>query len=318
MQNKLEYREYCNQNDAIPIFVKDWWLDQVCGENNWDVALVKKNDKIVASLPYYLRKNILGQNSITMPLLTQFMGPNITYPANQKYATRLAYEKRTTLDLIKQLPRVSSFFQKFHYSVDNWKPFYWENYEQTTHYTTVIEDLTNLDRIYSDFDSDRRAKIKSAEEELKTESSDDLEEFYRITSLTYMRQGLAPPFSFDFLKRIDEACKKRNCREILFARDASGRIHGTTYFIWDKTSSYALMAGQDPEIKKSNSIALLAWEGIKKSSQVAKKFDFEGSMMENVDMFNRGFGGKQIPYSSITKNSRRAFVRQLKDKILNV
>jgi hypothetical protein len=315
MQDKQDYREYCNKHDSIPIFVTDWWLDQVCGENNWDVALVKKNDKIVASLPYYLRKNILGQNSITMPSLTPFMGPLIAYPANQKYSTRLAFEKRTILDLIKMLPRFSSFYQKFHYSITNWTPFYWEGYQQTTYYTTVIEDLTDLDGLYSAFESERRANIRAAEEELKAETSDDLQEFYRINTLTFRRQGMLPPYSFDFIKRIDEACKKRNCREIFFARDGSGRIHGATYIIWDKMSSYALMAGQDPEFKKSNSIALLAWEGIKKSSKVTKKFDFEGSMMENVDRFNRGFGGKQMPYSSITRNSGSHFLRQLKNKI---
>ena len=317
MQDRQDYREYCNTNESIPIFVKDWWLDQVCGENNWDVALVKKNNEIVASLPYYMRTNILGQNSITMPALTPFMGPHIDYPANQKYSTRLAYEKRTILDLIKMLPRFSSYYQKFHYSITNWTPFYWEGFQQTSYYTTVLDDLTDIDGLYSAFESERRANIRAAEEELKAETSDDLAEFYRINTLTFGRQGLSPPYSFEFIKQIDDACKKRDCREIFFARDPSGRIHGATYIVWDKTSAYALMAGQDPELKKSNSIALLAWEGIKKASKVTKKFDFEGSMMENVDRFNRGFGGKQVPYSSVTKNSRTEFLRNLKKKILS-
>jgi lipid II:glycine glycyltransferase (peptidoglycan interpeptide bridge formation enzyme) len=315
MQEKQDYREHCSINESIPIFVKDWWLDQVCGENKWDVALVKKNDKIVASLPYYVRKNVLGQNSISMPALTQFMGPHITYPAKQKYTTRIAFEKHAILDLIKMLPRFSSYYQKFHYSITNWTPFYWEGFQQTTYYTTVIEDLSDLDKIYSSFEHEKRTDIRSGEGDLIIETSDDLAEFHRINTLTFKRQGLSPPYSFDFIKRIDEACKERGCREIFLAKDSSGRTHGAIYLIWDKMSSYSLMGGQDPEFKKSNSITLLAWEAIKKASKVTKKFDFEGSMMENVDRFNRGFGGKQVPYSSVKKNSGIEFLRNLKNKI---
>lgn len=42
---KDEYREFCLNEKNIPIFSKDWWLDSVCGTDNWDVALVKKINK---------------------------------------------------------------------------------------------------------------------------------------------------------------------------------------------------------------------------------------------------------------------------------
>lgn len=59
MTNKDKYHIFCDHEKGIPIFNKDWWLDAVCGENNWDVALVEKGGSIVGSLPYCIDKKIM-------------------------------------------------------------------------------------------------------------------------------------------------------------------------------------------------------------------------------------------------------------------
>src|SRR5689334_24058521 len=49
-----------------------------------------------------------------------------------------------------QLSRYKLFFQAFHPSSSNWLPFYWSGFRQTTRYTYVIEDLTDLNRVRSE------------------------------------------------------------------------------------------------------------------------------------------------------------------------
>ncbi|NLM49160.1 MAG: hypothetical protein GX198_10280 [Epulopiscium sp.] len=56
MTNKEKYRELCSINKDIPIFSRDWWMDAVCGQDNWDVLLVESDGEIIASLPYYIKK----------------------------------------------------------------------------------------------------------------------------------------------------------------------------------------------------------------------------------------------------------------------
>ena len=56
MNTKKKYRKFCKTQSSIPIFSKDWWLDAVCGEDNWDVVLVEKGEEISASMPYYLKR----------------------------------------------------------------------------------------------------------------------------------------------------------------------------------------------------------------------------------------------------------------------
>ena len=55
MTNKQHYIIFCEKTD-LPIFSQSDWLDTVCGVNNWDVALVKNGNEVLASLPYFIEK----------------------------------------------------------------------------------------------------------------------------------------------------------------------------------------------------------------------------------------------------------------------
>lgn len=108
----------CNRK-SIPIFSQDWWLDAVCGEENWDVIIIEKGGIIVASMPYALVKQ-WGFTVAGMPLLTQKLGPWIKYPDNQSYAKRLEYEKKIINKLIENIPHnIARYTQNFDYSVTN-------------------------------------------------------------------------------------------------------------------------------------------------------------------------------------------------------
>jgi hypothetical protein len=82
MSNKQRYIQFCMEHSDIPIFSQPWWLDTVCPDQ-WDVILVEKNSKIVASFPYYARKVGNLFTHIGMPPLTQKLGPYILYDSNK-------------------------------------------------------------------------------------------------------------------------------------------------------------------------------------------------------------------------------------------
>lgn len=83
MTEKERYRNLCKTEKTIPIFSRDWWMDAVCGEDNWNVILVEDNGQIIASLPYYIKKKY-GLRLITQPPLTQTNGLWIKYPDDQR------------------------------------------------------------------------------------------------------------------------------------------------------------------------------------------------------------------------------------------
>jgi hypothetical protein len=87
------------------------------------------------------------------------MGPWIKYPPNQKYANRLSLEKEVYFSIIDQLPDIDHFSQNFYYLVTNWLPFYWKGFNQTTRYTYLIKNLTDLPEVFSRFKDNMRNKI---------------------------------------------------------------------------------------------------------------------------------------------------------------
>ena len=299
--SKILYRELCANEDLIPLFSKDWWLDTVVGMDKWDVALVHKDGKIIASMPYII-KNRFGLKLCTLPELTQYLGPWIR-PSQAKYAKIIGQQKDIMIDLIEQLPRFDYFLQNWNYNQTNWLPFYWKGFRQTTKYTYVIDDMSSLDIVLSNFQENIRGDIKKAKNRynLILQDNPSIEDFIQLNRKVYERKNIKMPHNEQTLIKLDRICVQRNARRIFIAIDEDGRPHAGAYIVWDKNSAYYLLGGSDSKLRNSGASSLCMWEAIKFASTVTKEFNFEGSMIEPVERFVRGFGGKQRLVFNISK-----------------
>lgn len=315
---KEQYVNWCEANESIPLFMQHWWLDCVCDAGQWDVCLAfDKGGKIIGALPYY-RSRHRGIELIKMPKLTPFAGIFIDYPHNlKKTQQKYAFEKRVLTNLIEQLPIVPIFNQCYTPQLTNWLPFYWKGFQQTTMYTYVIEDLSDLKAVFNKFKSQTRNKIRKAEKLVSIESSQDIDRFYAINKLSFERQGLAVPYTLDFLRSLHRALEKRKQCNIYFASDEKGQSHAAVFIVWDKKTAYNLAIGADPKLRNSGAVPLLLWQAIQDASKQEKQFDFEGSIMENLETLFNSFGGVQKPYFRVykTKNKFYDFIRTFFTKI---
>ena len=311
--NKQKYREFCLIENSIPIFSKDWWLDAVCGQNNWDVILVEKENQIVGALPYYIF-HFFGKTIIKQPTLTQFNGVWLKYPKNLKYEDRLSYENIIMEDIIKKVESsgVAHYSQFFHYSFTNWLPFYWNNYKQTTVYTYVLENIKEHELILKEkFDYSKRKNIKKSFKIVKVKFDLSAEEFYNHHKESLKKQKESISYSYDIFFKIYTAVYARNAGKTIYAIDDDGNIHSALFIVWDAYSAYDLISTIDPDLKESGSVSLLVYEAIKHCSKYVDVFDFEGSMMKNVERSFRKFGAIQKPYFYISKDFRGSFLFNL-------
>lgn len=316
MNNKEKYSKFCEEYN-INIFCQPWWLDAIVGEDNWNVVLDDKGGKILGALPYSYNKSKHGL-IINEGKLTQKSGIYINYPKNQKYTSRLSFERKIINNLIESIEKndIKSYSQNFDYSFTNWLPFYWRGYNQTTRYTYVIEDTSDFDNIYNAIDSTTKNLIRKAEKSVEVKRSLDIEEFYKINTMTFKRKNMTIPYDISLLKKIDKECGDRNCKEILYAVDENNNIHAAIYLVWDKESMYYLLGGINPDFKSSNSTSLLLLEAIKLASNMGLKFDFEGSMNKDIEKFFSTFGGVQKQYFTISKDFKFDFKKSMTTFIL--
>ena len=297
---KAKYRELCLVEPTIPVFSTDWWLDAVCGDD-WGVCLVEKGRSIVASMPFVIKKRF-GLTLLSQPPLTQTLGPWLR-SSEAKYANRLGQEKDSLSELIDQLPRYDYFLQNWNHLYTNWLPFYWRGFNQTTCYTYILPDISDLDAVWSGFRENIRREIRKANRRfgLKVRTDCSIDDFLTLNVQTFERQDKQLPYSKEFVRALDRACNAHCARRIFVAEDEQGRHHAGVYIVWDRQTAFYLMGGGAPELRASGATSLCMWEAIKFASTVANSFDFEGSMREPIERFFRGFGARQTPYFAVTR-----------------
>lgn len=299
------YRAYCAAGETIPIFSQAWWLDAVAGRGGWDVALVEGDGILHASMAYTIRRRY-GKTFIGQPVLTQHLGPWIRNSEN-KPGKDLSRQKDLYNALIGQLPKYDHFFQNWSFELKNWLPFFWQGFKQTTRYTYVLSDLSDECALWDGLEGNIRREIKKASNRFGVQVKTDLgiKDFYALNCQVFKRQGMSMPYTLEQIERLDQACAERNCRRIFTAVDAEGRRHAAVYLVWDDNSAYYLMGGGDPELRNSGATSLCMWEAIRFAAGVSRRFDFEGSMLEPIERFIRGFGAEQVGYFSLTKTPSR-------------
>lgn len=299
MPGRDAYIRFCETAPDLPLFLEPWYLDAVCSDGRWDAAVVEKAGRIVAALPYFLKQKWQWRY-VAMPPLGRMMGPYLLpeYRVPRKEMSLLE-------ELLGLLPQgLVAFEQDFNYTAQNWLPFHWRGYRQTTRYSYVL-DINDLDIVWQNIAPDyRNQKIPKAREAVTLRTGGTLADFLQVHDLSYERQGLDAPVSHDLLSRLDEALSTRGQREIFFAADRqTGLIHSVAYLVWDKQSAYYLLAGDDPELRASGAGIFLAWEAIRYAHETLKLpvFDFAGSMIQTIERVRRQFGAVQKPYFRVKK-----------------
>ena len=291
--------------DQMGLFRQGWWLDATAGSGQWGEAVVASGGSTVACLRYAVTRP-WGRTFLTMPPLTQTLGPWIA-PHRAKEATNLGREKALVGELFRQLPKHDYFVSNLGPDNTNWLPWYWLGCSQTTRYTYALDLTAGEAELWKGVLPKVRTDVRKAATRfgLTIRSDLDLDAFLKVHELTFTRQGLKLPIDAATIRRVDAACADRGCRKIFFAVDRQGAVHAAVYLVWDSARAYYLMGGGDPALRTSGATSLALWESIRFAATVAPTFDFEGSMMEPVERFVRGFGASQVPYHRVWRAANR-------------
>jgi len=300
-KSKIDYYEFCKNNPDLCIFFKPWWLDAVCGAENWDVIVLSNSNEIIAVWPYYIVENY-GFKRIIMPKATPYMGPWLRV-SKAKYSEAISEEKKILLELISKLPKVSKFYQNFSPEMNNWLPFHWAGFQQSNGVTYTFDELGNQDELWKAMRGNARREIKKAINRFELSIADNisLRDFYKVYSKTFSRQGKSPTVDFEHLQLIDKACSSNKSSKILAGVDRNTNIHAVAYLVWDDTTCYYLLGGGDPDFRTSGAATFVLWECMKFAETVSNRFDLEGSMIEAVEKFFVSLGSKQSSYNRISK-----------------
>ncbi|MGS1117369.1 GNAT family N-acetyltransferase [Castellaniella sp. UC4442_H9] len=304
--SQSDYRAFSKDEPSIPIFSRPWWLDATAGADHWDAVLVRRGDRIAATMPYCMTKR-LGFTLITHPPLTQTLGPWIR-PIKGARHEQIAHQHSVLTDLLQQLPAYDYFYQRWHYFQTNWLAFYWAGFDQTTRYTYILRNLSDLSAVFCHFSASKRRSIRKAKDEgIRITFDLPARTFYEHHKRILAQSGADISYPYDLFRRIYEAGYNNNAARTLAAYDARGNLHAAAFVVWDQNHAYDLIGMTDRHHGRSGATALLMWEEIQFAALKSRQFDFEGSMIQSVEAFVREFSPQQTPYFCISRTPSRLY-----------
>lgn len=299
--NKAEYVKFC-ETTYVPIFSRAWWMDAVCGEDNWDVWLYEQGGKIMAAMPYYLE--VRGKYKyITKAPLTQNNGIVFKHESNAGPLARAKFEEHVIEAACAHIASLGLdvYEQQYHRSFSNWSPFFWHGYDAITRYTYVIEDMSDLNAIEEGISRGYRKNIRKAKKCCSINAGLDEEVFYREHEKIFAKQGLPCPFRRDLWHRLLNAVVANESGEIIWAEAPDGGIASLMFLVWDDEAAYPLLGGTMPQYYPLQSYSLVTWTSFEHASARGLAYDFEGSMIERIAKSFREYGAVPKPYFRVRK-----------------
>lgn len=282
-------------------------------KQEWDVAVVENQGAVKAIWPYSIRKKF-GFTLMGPADITPYCGPYIIYPEEQKLHRKYSYEKKILDDLIAQLPFHHFFEQNCHLDFKNTLPLTWKGWTQQSRYTFILDNITDLKAVYAGFADNIRREIKKAEKELKIMECDDISAIIELMRSSFSAQNSILPIPENIFYSFQNYIQKYSCGKIYLAKNYNNQIVAGIGIIWDKSCAYYLLGGAEKDFKNSGAMSLLLWKAIQFSSTVVDKFNFEGSRIQKIERFLRGFGGELTAYHYIShsKSQLLDIIKKLK------
>ncbi len=300
MTNKSQYKKICSEQHGVPVFMQPWWLDAVCGE--WDAAIAY-NGEHVAGIWAYPVEQKMGVTILRTPMLTPYLGPIVFYPADIRQSKLDSFEHETIKDLVKQLPPVKVWHLSISPGVKQAGLFRQHKLQSEVQQTFLIDLGQDEAALLANMKDTMRRNIKAAEKEITIiDSAAHLSELYEFHRQTLTGKGKELPYSLNDLKRIMDVSAANNASKLWVAR-SNDAIDAIVWQVWDETTSYYFMGGQNPAATNYKAMSLLLWHAMKEAKKMGcKTFDLEGSMDPGVERFFRGFGGERALYMVLLKN----------------
>jgi len=282
------------------VFLSSKWLN-LYGKELKCYGIFNNNDVLVGGFAFKLEKKLgilnFYRNLAYSPTISLFFDNKA-----QNKAKILSENKKILkafVDFIEKLPYhiITLYLPAIHIDM---QPFYWNNFKTIPNYTYIINLANPIEEIEKSFSTERRNDIKKAiKDGIETRICKDYNIVKSLVLKTFDRkQTSADKTMID--KILFNFADETN--SFAFVSYRNNIPIATSFCIYDQNTAYYLLGGYDSKNKHAGAGAMAVSNAINHSKKLGiNYFDFEGSMLPEVERYFRGFGGNLTPYYSINK-----------------
>jgi hypothetical protein len=180
--------------------------------------------------------------------------------------------------------------------------FIWNKYKVIPNYTYQLRLGPSEDELLKNLSSDKRNSLnKAVKDNVSVQFCEDTKLVREMVEMTYSRKAkklntaILDSILFTFSN------SKNSFAYLAYIDDKPSAV---SFCIHDENKAYYLLGGYNTKNKHQGAGVLALWNCILHAKKIGiKTFDFEGSMIPEVEKYFRGFGGDLIPYFTINKAS---------------
>ena len=297
--NTTELRQAVYKGNC-PVFSTPEWV-KLYEKNGYIIGVFDDAEKLCGYCYF-----ISGKKKNLPFLINAPYSPNcgLVYlnPAKNK-AKQLSFDKKVLAKIADHIAEHGFRFVDFSLpvSIIDTQPFFWKKFAVHTRYTYRLSLTGSIEEIYAGLSSERRKSLKRAEKDgLTTGLCSDLKEVKTILSSTYSRKQ--KEFKGELIDKILFTYSNA-ANSFAFVTRSGGKAIACSFCVYDNDCCYYLLGGYEQEQKHHGALTSCIWESIRLAKEKGIiTFDFEGSMLQEVERFFREFGGEITPYYTIKKS----------------
>ncbi len=284
---------------ATSVFLSKKWLD-IYDAGLEAYGIYNGGEQMLGGFVLYRQKRS-GISYYRNPMYMSTI--NLFFENKSKNKAKILSENKKVMkaiaDFLSELSYgvLSIYFPENHIDM---QPFYWQAYKVIPNYTYHINLHQSFDEIQKNYSTERRNDLKKAiKDGVEVRKVVNFKDVKQMVSNTFNRKE--KDLDIDFIDRILNSFADET-NSFAFVSYQNDKPIAASYCVYDKQKVYYLLGGYDSKNKHQGAGALAVDAAIKHSKELGiTTFDFEGSMLPEVEKYFRGFGGDLVPYYSINK-----------------
>lgn len=282
------------------IFNSPLWQARVHGDRLQYYGIFRKPGEPCAVFHLYTQTRY-GFSFVRTPPFMPHSGLIINNRARNA-ANYLSFEKEV-------LAALTAFLNDLSYSVlsialppavVDTQPFFWNKYKVVPNYTYQHDLSEAIGEIEANFSTNVRNSIKKATADgVRLEQCSDYSTVKQLVRTTFSRrqkelkEGLVEAI-------LENVATPQN--SFAFVAHWENKPVATAFCIYDQATCYYLLGGYDHTSRHRGAGVLCLYNCIQHAKNLGLQvFDFEGSMMPEVESYFRSFGPRMVPYFTVNK-----------------
>ena len=180
------------------------------------------------------------------------------------------------------------------------QPFIWKKFKVIPNYTYQLNLENSEAELLKNISGDKRNSInKASKDKVSVIACTDMKVVKQMVEKTYTRKAktlnekILNSILFDF---------SNTQNSYAYVALVDNQPAALCFCIHDASTAYYLLGGYDSKNKHQGAGVLALWNCVLHAKKTGlKKFDFEGSMIPEIEKYFRGFGGDLVPYFTLNK-----------------